>query len=200
VIGTRGAKSLDPAPDKTAIVFGAGIIGMSAAIMLKWYGCSKVMIVDISESRLEKAKSFGLITCNSAKEDLKATAFAEFGFQKGFLGERCNANLYIDAVGLKAVLDNFSMLAGREASLAIVGVHHVPVGIDLRLLCYSNWHINGCGNLPIEAAVVDILDMMKSGKFDLSSLVTHEYKVEQIAEALVMGGNANAAQKVCISF
>lgn len=131
---------------------------------------------------------------------LKAKAFAEFGSQKGFLGERCNANLYIDAVGLKAVVDNFSMIAGKEASLAIVGVHHVPVGIDLRLLCYSNWHISGCGNLPIEAAVADILDMMKSGQFDLSSLVTHEYKVEQIAEALVMGSNANVAQKVCISF
>jgi Zn-dependent alcohol dehydrogenase len=42
--------------------------------------------------------------------------------------------------------------------------------------------------------------MMKSGKYNLSSLVTHEYKVERINEALVMGGSANEAQKVCISF
>src|SRR5579871_2850425 len=35
VIGTRAAKSLNPGPDKTAIVFGAGIIGISTAIMLK---------------------------------------------------------------------------------------------------------------------------------------------------------------------
>jgi threonine dehydrogenase-like Zn-dependent dehydrogenase len=74
VIGTRAARSLDPGPRKTAIVFGAGIIGMSAAIMLKWYGCPKVMIVDISEYRLENAQRFGLLTCNAAKEDLKARA------------------------------------------------------------------------------------------------------------------------------
>ena len=42
--------------------------------------------------------------------------------------------------------------------------------------------------------------MMLSGRYDLSSLVTHEYGVEQIAEALVMGGNAKEAQKVCIAF
>jgi threonine dehydrogenase-like Zn-dependent dehydrogenase len=200
VIGTRVARGLNPGPDKTAIVFGAGIIGMSAAIMLKWYGCPKVMIVDISDARLEKAKQFGLITCNSAVEDLKAKACGEFGTQQSFFGERCGANLYIDAVGMKVAVDNFALLACREASLGIVGVHHEPVALDLMKVCYSNWHINGCGNIPIEEAMVDILEMMKSGRCDLSSLVSHEYPVEQIADALVMGGNAREAQKVCISF
>ena len=92
------------------------------------------------------------------------------------------------------------MLAGREGSLAIVGVHREPVSIDLMQICYSNWHIAGCGNIAIEVALIDILEMMRSGTYDLSSLVTHEYTVEQIADALVMGANANEAQKVCISF
>jgi 2-desacetyl-2-hydroxyethyl bacteriochlorophyllide A dehydrogenase len=200
VIGARGARNLDPGPDKQAVVFGAGIIGMSAAIMLKWYGCPKVMIVDISDFRLEKAKNFGLIPCNPAKEDLKARAFAEFGTQQTFMGERCAADIYLDAIGMKVAIDNFVMLAGREAALAIVGVHHEPVPLDLLQVCYGNWQIKGCGSIAIEEAVVDILAMMKSGRYDLSPLVTHEYGVEQIAEALVMGANAAEAQKVCISF
>ncbi len=200
VIGARGAKNLNPGPGKTAIVFGAGIIGMSAAIMLDWYGCSKVMIVDISEARLANARKFGLVTCNPEKQDLKAKAFAEFGTQTGYGGERCSANLYLDAIGLKAAVDNFTLLAGREATLAVVGAHHEPVAWDLRRLSLMNWHVTGCGSLSIGEAIVDILEMMKSGRYDLSSLVTHEYKVEQIAEALVMGGNSKEAQKVCISF
>jgi threonine dehydrogenase-like Zn-dependent dehydrogenase len=200
VIGTRGARNLDPGPGKSAIVFGAGIIGMSAAIMLQWYGCDKVMIVDIAEKRLENARSFGLLTCNPAAEDLKAKAVAEFGGVTSFLGERCGAQLYLDAIGAKVAIDNFAMLAGREASLAIVGVHHAPVPLDLLSVCYSNWHIKGCGSVAIEDAIVDIIAMMKSGRWDLSSLVTHEYNVDQIRDALVMGGNASEAQKVCISF
>jgi threonine dehydrogenase-like Zn-dependent dehydrogenase len=200
VIGTRGAKSLNPGPGKTAIVFGAGIIGMSAAIMLQWYGCDKIMIVDISESRLANAKTFGLLTCNPVTDDLQTKAFAEFGSSQSFFGERCGADLYIDAIGMKVALDHFVMLAGREASLSIIGVHHEPVALDLVQVCYSNWHINGCGNIAIEDAIIDILRMMKSGRYNLSSLVSHEYTVEQLADALVMGGNANEAQKVCISF
>jgi threonine dehydrogenase-like Zn-dependent dehydrogenase len=200
VIGSRAAKSLIPGPGKTAIVFGAGIIGMAAAIMLQWYGCDKVMVVDLSEARLKNARSFGLLTCNTATEDLAARAIEEFGAQRTFLGERCSANLYIDAIGIKVAVDSFAKIAGREASLAIVGVHHEPVAIDLLGVCYSNWHISGCGTMPTEEAVVDILEMMRSRRYDLSSLVTHEFKVDHIADALIMGGNAREAQKVCVSF
>jgi Zn-dependent alcohol dehydrogenase len=58
----------------------------------------------------------------------------------------------------------------------------------------------GAGGTPIEDAMVDILEMMRSQKYDLASLVTHEYKVDQIAEALVMGSIAREAQKVAVSF
>jgi 2-desacetyl-2-hydroxyethyl bacteriochlorophyllide A dehydrogenase len=200
VIGARAAKSLAPGPDKTAIIFGAGIIGVCTAIMLKWYGCQKVMITDLSDFRLEKAKSFDLITCNSGKEDLKARAYEAFGTQTSFLGERCNANLYVDAVGVKAAIDSFIMLGGRHSTLSVVGVHHEPVSIDLLKVCFANLHITGSGNLLVEDAMVDILAMMKSGRFDLSPLVTHEYGIDQINDALVMGANAREAQKVCISF
>lgn len=200
VIGTRVALGLAPGPEKTAIVFGAGIIGMAAAIMLKWYGCPQVMIVDLSEARLANARAMGLVTCNPSSEDLKARAFTEFGSHQTFMGERCSANLYVDAVGMKVAIDNFAMLAGRDASLGIVGVHHEPVALDLLQVCYGNWHINGCGNIAIEDALGDIVAMMKSGRYDLASLVTHEYGVEDIAKALVMGGNAGEAQKVCIAF
>lgn len=200
VVGTRAARGLNPGPGQTAIVLGAGIIGISTAIMLKYYGCSRVMVADLSHKRLENAKNFGLITCNVATQDLKARALAEFGSHQTFFGERCSADLYVDAVGLPAAIESFTMLAGKNAALAIVGVHHEPVALDLMKVCYANWHINGCGNVAIEDALVDILAMMRSGHYDLSSLVTHEYGVDQIADALVMGGNATEAQKVCISF
>lgn len=200
VVGTRGALTLEPGPGKTAIVFGAGIIGMSAAIMLKWYGCDKVMVVDLSEFRLEKARNFGLLTCNPAEEDLVERACAEFGTQQTFFGERCGADVYLDAIGLPIAIENFSKLAGRGARLAVVGVHHDKVPLDLLALCYGNWKIGGCGDIPIEDAFPEIEAMMKSGRFDIGSLVTHEFGVEDVAEALKQGCKAEEAQKVCVSF
>ena len=200
VIGARGARSLNPGPGKGAVVFGAGIIGLCAAIMLKWYGCGTVMVLDVSDFRLGHARSLGLATCNPATEDLEARARAEFGVRASFFGERCGAQLYLDAIGTKAAIDYFTLLAGGEASLAIVGVHHTPVALDLMKVCYGNWRIGGCGGRPIEEAAGDILEMMRSGRFDLSALVTHQYHVDDIEAALVMGANPQEAQKVCITF
>jgi threonine dehydrogenase-like Zn-dependent dehydrogenase len=200
VIGTRAANNLKPGPGKTAIVFGAGIIGMSTAIMLKWYGCDKVMIVDFSDFRLRNAEKFGLVTCNPSKEDLKAKAITEFGSMPCFGGEACAANLFVDAIGIQAIIDQFQAIAGRGATLGVVGVHHKPASIEMMRLTYNTWNITGCGTISIFDAAKDIFKMMKSGNYKLEELVTHEYPVEKINEALTMGGNANEAQKVIISF
>jgi 2-desacetyl-2-hydroxyethyl bacteriochlorophyllide A dehydrogenase len=200
VVGTRGVKVLKPKEGDSAIVFGAGIIGMTSAIMLDWYGCEKVMVVDYSDYRLENARRLGFITCNPGREDLKEKAFATFGSVRGYPQEKCGARLFVDAVGVKAVLENFAMLAPRDGEISIVGVHKEPVSLDMVQVSFNNWHIHGCGDGATEALLPEILEMMRSGKYDLSSLVTHEFPVEQINEALTLAGDPNAAQKVCISF
>ncbi|SHN60091.1 zinc-dependent alcohol dehydrogenase [Desulfitobacterium chlororespirans] len=200
VVGTRGAKNTNPGPGKTAIVFGAGIIGMAAAIMFKWYGCDKVMIVDISEYRLENARKFDLLTCNPQKEDLKAKAIAEFGSQRCYSGEVCGAHLYVDALGVDESFAYFGQLAGRNAFLSVVGVHHHPITFDFLKLCFNNWYISGSGNGSYEELSVDVLEMMKSGKFDLSVLVSHQYKQEDIVNALKVAGNPQEAQKVVVRY
>ena len=200
VVGTRGVKALKPRPDDSAIVFGAGIIGMTSAIMLKWYGCERVMVVDYSDYRLENARRLGFITCNAGTEDLKEKAFAEFGFQRGYPSDKCGARLYVDAVGVKSVLENFAMLAPRNGEITIVGVHKELAPFDWTQVAFNNWHIHGCGEGANEALLPEIVEMMRSGKYDLSALVSHEFPIEQINEALILAGQPDRAQKVCISF
>jgi threonine dehydrogenase-like Zn-dependent dehydrogenase len=200
VIGARGAKSLVPGPGRTATVFGAGAIGMSAAIMLKWYGCDKVMIVDISDRRLELASQFDLITCNSKTEDIKAKAIETFGGSPGLAGESSSCDLYLDGVGIQSVVDNFQQLAKREARLAVVGIFHEPATIDMRMLCYSSWNISGCGTMPIEKLVPEITEMIQSDKYDISKMISHEYRIEDINEAMKMALNTEEAMKVAISY
>ncbi|MDG2004471.1 MAG: zinc-binding dehydrogenase [Novosphingobium sp.] len=200
VIGTRGVKVLKPQPSDGAVVFGAGIIGMTSAVMLKWFGCETVMVVDFSEFRLENARKLGFVTCNLSSEDLKDKAVATFGTAPGFPGEKCGARLYVDAVGVKAVLENFAMLAPRNGAISIVGVHKEPAPIDWTQVSFNNWHIHGCGDGATEELLPEILAMMRSGKHDLASLVTHTFNVEQIEDAITLAGNPHEAQKVCISF
>jgi threonine dehydrogenase-like Zn-dependent dehydrogenase len=201
VVGARGAKATHPGLGKGAVVFGAGIIGMSAAIMLKWYGCEKVMIVDTSEYRLDNAERMGLIPCNPKKEsDVKARAIAEFGSTRGYSGEVCLANCYVDALAVSAGLDYFSAMAGRNASLSVVGIHHHPVPFNFQSLCFNNWHIAGSGEGSYEELSVDVLDMMASGRFDLSALISNRFRQDDIVQALKTASNPEGVQKVVIEY
>lgn len=200
VISTRGAKSLEPGAGKTATVFGAGAIGMAAAIMLKWYGCDKVMIVDVSDKRLELASTFGLVTCNSETEDLKAKAVEVFGGTPGLAGEASACDLYLDAVGIQPVLDSFQQIAKPGARLAVVGVYHEPATINMLMLCYSSWLIGGCGRFALEELFPDILSMIQSGQYDIGKMISHEYRVDEIVDALKMASNVSDALKVAISY
>ncbi|MGM9662311.1 MAG: zinc-binding dehydrogenase [Oscillospiraceae bacterium] len=71
-VGTRAARRSAPRQGESAIVFGAGTIGIAAAIALKEFGCRQVMVTDLSDLRLEKAAGLGFAVCNSGKEDLRA--------------------------------------------------------------------------------------------------------------------------------
>jgi len=200
VIGTRGARAVNPRPGDSAIVFGAGIIGMACAIMLDWLGCEKVMVCDFSEYRLSNARQFGFLTCNLANEDLKEKAFAAFGKRSGYPSEKCGARLYIDAAGVGEVLENFAALAPRNGEISIVGVHKERVSFDCAQVAFNNWHIHGCGDGATEDLLPEIMAMMRSGKYDLASLVTHEFPLDQIEEAIAFASNPEQAQKVCITF
>ena len=200
IIGTRGAKNANPGPGRTAIVFGAGFIGVACSIMLKYYGCEKVMIVDQSDFRLNKAKDFGLITCNSATEDLKVRAIEEFGSARSIQGEVCGADILVDCIGIQPIIDSISTLAKIGAEIVIVGVHHKPVTMNFMYLCYGQWNIKGSGTLPTEDGVKEVLGMMTSGKYELSGLISHKYPQNQIVEALKMASNPNTSQRVVVSF
>jgi len=200
VISTRGVNALRPQPADGAIVFGAGIIGITSAIMLDWHGCETVMVCDYSEYRLANARHLGFATCNLETEDLKDKAFATFGSRPGYPDKKCGARLYVDAVGVKSILENFAMLAPRNGEITVIGVHKEPVTLDYTQVAFNNWHIHGCGDGASEELLPEILAVMRSGRYDLASLVTHEFPIDRIEDALTLAGDPDRAQKVCVFF
>lgn len=54
----------------TAVVVGAGPIGMLCGILLKHAGASQIFISDVAEKRLKVAEELGMIPVNPMKENL----------------------------------------------------------------------------------------------------------------------------------
>ena len=198
-VGAHSARICDPAPGKKAIVFGAGIIGMSAAITLHYMGCEKIMVVNRSTYRLEKATALGFETCSPVQENLKEKALEYFGSSFSMAGPIPDVDIYIDATGSADVIDSYMAMGKNGSVLSVVGIHHEPRAINLTGMVYSGLTIKGSpGYTPDDVAFV--MDMMKSGKYDLESLVSHTFPLDQLEEAIQTSSRSGESEKVLIVY
>lgn len=197
-IGTRAAQELQ-GRGTTAVVIGAGIIGLSTGIMLKHFGFEKVMMIDFSEFRLKNARDYGLLTCNPKSENLEEVLFETFGKRPAYGGMKCNAECWVDCIGIQACIDYFFKYAGFRTTLSIVGVHHKPAQIDAVSVCYNQQWIKGCGTLNTKRCFDEICAMIRNGT-DLSPLITSRWPLDKITDALEVHGNFDVSQKVAIMY
>ena len=98
----------------------AGTIGIAAAIGLKYFGCSQVMICDHSDFRLEKAKALGFAVCNNSREDLKAKAMECFGTAPSRFGPTADVGIYMDAAGAEPILELYQSIDKIESRMVVV--------------------------------------------------------------------------------
>ena len=187
-VGTRAARRSRPQPHETAIVFGAGTIGIGAAIALKYFGCPKVLIVDLSDFRLRKAAALGFETCNSSKEDLNAKAVEVFGEARGLSGPTADIDIFVEAAGADSLLDTYQSMGKIVSRMVVVAVHSTPVPIDLVRLCYAQQNIIGSGGYAPED-VKAVMAIMQSGDYDLESIITHEFPLDEIVAAIETAGD-----------
>ncbi len=198
-VGTCAARKANPRPGQTAVVFGAGAIGVSAAAALKYFGVEKVMIADLSDFRLEIVRNLGFEICNSKKDDIKREAKAVFGQVPGYPSSCADVDIYIDAVGAGAVIEQWQDMAKYGSKLVVVGVHHKPVSVDFMRVTYNDALILGSGGYHPQD-VLTVLEIMESGNLNLESLITHEFRLENIIEAIETANKADEALKVVIRY
>ena len=61
--------ALKPVPGSSIAIFGAGTVGLSAAMGARLVGCEKIILIDVNPSRLEMAKEIGATDIINAKEE-----------------------------------------------------------------------------------------------------------------------------------
>lgn len=198
-VGCRAARRAIPKQGENAIVFGAGTIGIAAAIALKYFGCDKVMICDFSDLRLEKAKGLGMEVCNNSREDLKSKAMQYFGEAPSLSGKTANVDIYIDAAGAYSILDLYQEMGKIECRMVIVAVLAGMRPVDILAMTFSQHALIGSGGY-MQEDVRDVMDIMESGKWDIESIITHEFSLEELPYAIETAGDVEHALNVVIKY
>lgn len=198
-VGAQAAILSRPEKDQNAIVFGAGMIGMAAAIALKYLGCGKVMLVNRSTYRLDIAEELGFETCSPVQEDLKEKALRVFGEAPGIMGQAFQADIFVDAAGADDAFDAFTRYGKLGAVFTIVGMHHRTMTFNPDMLLYASWRIQGSGGYTDQSVRIS-MEIMRSGKFELDRLITQEYPLENLEEAIRKAGTSGESMKVLIRY
>ena len=198
-VGWRAARRAVPKKGEKAVVFGAGTIGIAAAIGLKHFGCDKVMLCDQSDFRLEKAKSLGFAVCNNGKADLKSAAMECFGEAPSLSGATADVDIYIDAAGAESILELYQSMGKIECRMVVVAVLAGKRPVDILNMTFAQHALIGSGGyFPVD--VDDVITMMVSGKWDIESIITHEYSWEELPQAIEKAACVDEALNVVIHY
>lgn len=198
-VGCRSARRAEPENGENAIVFGAGTIGIAAAITLKYFGCDKIMICDHSDFRLEKAKDLGFEICNNGKEDLKAKAKEYFGEAASALGMTCDADIYIDAAGADDIIATYQAMGSVGSRMVVVAVKAGMRPVDVLAMTFGQHALIGSGGYMPED-VRDVMAIMESGRWDIESIITHEFVQDDLAKAIETAADTNNSLNVVIRY
>lgn len=120
-IGLQGIRLVQPTLGEKVTVFGAGLIGLVTIQLLKASGCD-VMAVDLNDARLEMAKNFGAVACNSASGDPIAAASAWTD------GTGVDAVIITASAKTDEIVHQAAEMCRKRGRIVLVGV----VGLNLR--------------------------------------------------------------------
>lgn len=198
-VGCRAARRSFPKKGENAVVFGAGTIGIAAAVALKYFGCEKIMVCDHSDLRLKKAENLGMETCNNGREDLREKAIWYFGEAVSLNGPAADVDIYIDAAGAESILELFQQIGKIESRIVVVAVLAGKRPVDILNMTFAQHALIGSGGYMPED-VRAVMNIMESSRWDIESIITHEFPWERLPEAIETAADIENSLNVVIRY
>ncbi len=196
-VAFHAARQAEPSPGDTAVVWGAGTIGIGAALGLRHLGAARVLVADLSDFRLRKAAELGFDTVNPSREELRTAATRLFGTAPSVGGETADVDIFVEATGADALIGQFQEIGKLRSRLVVVGVHASPVPVDFAALAYSSHRIAGSGGYE-PGDVRDVIAFLRDHGSQAEAIITHEFPLEDIVTALETASDPQSALNVAI--
>jgi D-xylulose reductase len=169
-VGLQAAVKAGIRPGDTAVVTGAGPIGIMAALAALASGCSRVIVSDLVDEKLAIAGRYpGVSTVNVKSQKLvDAVNAATDGW---------GADVVFEASGSPRAYEGIQALLRPGGCLVAIGMPIEPVKLDISSIAAKELRIETVFRY---ANVFDrALQMIASGKVDLKPLISETFPFEQ---------------------
>ena len=174
-IGVHSAKKARIVPGDTALVLGAGTIGIVIALAAVASGCSTVYISDVKQDKLEFLQQHypNLISINSKKHDLSA-----------YIQERTvnGVDVVFEASGSAQAIASMTQYVRPGGRIVLVGMPNDPVAVDIVSLEAKEIDISSVFRY---AHVFDrAVNYIGSGQIQVKPLHTHTFSFGEAEKAV----------------
>lgn len=174
-VGVHAVRQGGLQPGQSVLVLGAGIIGLVTAQAARAFGASRVIIADLLESRLERARKLGFTdVVNNGQVNL------EEELRRRLNGEL--ADMIFDCVAIQPTLETAVKVARKGTRIVVVGVPAGPLSVPMHLV--QDRELELIGTLMYRREDYDAsIRLMESGAIVTEGFVTHRFPLEQVMEA-----------------
>ena len=190
-VTVHAAKRFPELKGANVVVLGCGPIGILLVQTLKAMGASKVFATDISDSRLELAKSLGAdYAVNTLKEDYAAELLKAFGPDK--------ADVIYECAGSDITMDQAIQNARKGSVIILVAVFGKKASVDLAKLNDSELDLN-TSMMYRHEDFVDAIRFVEEGKVKLEPLQSARFAFEDYNAAYeYIDNNRETTMKVIV--
>ncbi len=174
-IGMHSANKANISSGDTALVMGAGTIGIVTALAAESSGCSQVFIADIKKEKLDFVKKnyAGKITAI----DLKSQSIA------GVLGESglSSVDIVFEASGSVKAYEGIASYVAPGGTIVLIGMPSAPVPMDVVALQAREIQLKTI--FRYVNIYPRVIKLIASGKLNVAPLVTKTYDFEEGVKA-----------------
>ena len=155
---------------ENSLIFGAGPMGLLMGLALKAEGVNEVTFVDIAESRLELAQSFGFGAVASASDALATWAHS--------------ADLVVEATGVPAVASGISGYMANGGKGLFFGVCPSDVKIEVSPFEIFRRQLTLAGSHSLNHNIPQSLDLISGLGPSIDPAISHKLPLDQIGGIL----------------
>jgi len=157
------------------LILGAGTIGNLAAQVAGASGAVAVMVTDVSEYKLDKARQCGIqFVVNPQKEGLSGAILKYFGPDK--------ADLILECVGVQDTITEAIASARKGSTIVVVGVFGKKPEVDLGLV--QDRELSLIGTLMYNKADYErAIGLVVRRDIHLNELITHHFPFGRYLDA-----------------
>jgi D-xylulose reductase len=173
-IGMQAASKAKIAPGDVALVIGSGTIGVMTALAALAGGCSRILVTDLVQEKLDIVRRYSGVTTINGKTKRLAEEVAK-------LTDNWGADVVFEASGSPKAYDGIFDLVRPGGCLVLIGMPIDPVAFDVVAACVKEARIETVfryANIHARA-----IELIASGKVDLKPLISGTFPFEQSIEA-----------------